>query len=68
MLGNKPVVDVDATMVRSGFGSHEISLLRPAFGNNDLTLVVNPSHMVMDLPADENVVVRGRDWTFKTFG
>jgi hypothetical protein len=64
MLGNKSVIDIYTPMVGSGFRSHEVPFLRPAFRDNDLPLIVNPSHVVVNLAADENVVVGGRDWTF----
>jgi hypothetical protein len=44
-------------MVCSRLSSQKILLLRPALGDNHVTLVIDPANMVVDLRIDEDVVV-----------
>jgi hypothetical protein len=62
------VVHIDTTFVRGRLSSYKISLFRPAFGDEYIALIVNPSHVVVNLPVDKDVIVGGWHRTFEALG
>ena len=57
MLSGEVVVDINPALVGRRFSSHEVSLPRPASGDDYLALIVHPSDMVTDLAICEDVIV-----------